>query len=226
MLSTSHDAPGNGAPNGQRRTGSAAVPARRPAPLPAERLLEVARRLFALEGIRAVGIERIIAEANVARASLYQAFGSKDGLVVAYLHEQDMADRAAWQDAARHATRPRERILTLFDLAIATAPCRGYRGCVYHNAATEFPDPQHPVSEAVAEHRTWLREMLLTELGALGSADPEGAADALQVLYDGALAGSKFSRCDAPVRVARRHAELLLMDRTGSRREDAGCGKP
>lgn len=224
MLSASHDARGNGAPRGQRRTGGAAV--RSSAPLPAERLLEAARRLFALEGIRAVGIERIIAEANVARASLYQVFGSKDGLVAAYLRDQDMADRAAWRDAARHAAGPRERILALFDLAIASAPCRGYRGCVYHNAATEFPDPRHPVSAAVAEHRTWLREMLRTELDALGSTDPESAADALQVLYDGALAGSKFSRSDAPIRVARRHAELLLTDRTGFRSKDASYGKP
>jgi hypothetical protein len=97
---------------------------------------------------------------------------------------------------------------------------------VYHNAATEFPDPQHPVSEAVAEHRTRLREMLLTELGALGSADPEGAADALQVLYDGALTGSKFGRSDAPIRAARRHAELLLTDRAGSRQEGTDCGRP
>jgi AcrR family transcriptional regulator len=225
MLSTSHDARGDGAPSARCHAGDAAVPARSAAPLPAERLLDAARRLFVLEGIRAVGIERILAEANVARASLYQAFGSKDGLVAAYLREQDAADRAAWQDAASSAAGPRERILTLFDLAIASAPWRGFRGCLYHNALTEFPDPRHPVSGAVAEHRTWLREMLLMELAALGSADLEGDADTLQVLYDGALAGSKFSRSDAPIRVARRHAELLLTERTGSRSLDAGRGK-
>lgn len=177
---------------------------------PAARLLETARRLFFKEGIRAVGVERIIAEANVARASLYQTFGSKDGLVVACLDDQDAADCAAWQAAAKDAPGPRERILALFDLAIAAAPGRDYRGCVYLNAVTEFPDATHPVAKAVARHRAWLRRMLLTQLREAGSPDPEGDADVLQVLYDGALAGSKFSRSDAPIKVARRQAELLL----------------
>jgi AcrR family transcriptional regulator len=201
-----------GNPHSDRpRTVGAREQVRQPGSSPADRLLGVARRLFALEGIRAVGIERIIAEANVARASLYQTFGSKDGLVVAYLNEQDAADRAAWQAAAQKAAGPGQRILALFDLAIASAPGRGYRGCLYLNAATEFPDPQHPISKAVAQHRTWLREILLTELNAAGAADPEGDADMVQVLYDGGLAGSKFSHCDAPIRVARHRTELLLL---------------
>ncbi|WP_062213573.1 TetR/AcrR family transcriptional regulator [Streptomyces sp. NBRC 109706] len=178
--------------------------------LPAERLMAAAERLFLLEGIRAVGIERLIAEAEVARASLYHAYGSKDGLVVAYLDRRDALDRAAWSSAADRVEGPVARLLTLFDLAERGAPGRGYRGCLYLNAATEFPDPDHPVARSVARHRAWLRTMLTDELTAAGVPDPAGRAAVVELLYDGALAGSKFSGSTAPIVLARERARAVV----------------
>lgn len=172
--------------------------------------MAAAERLFALEGIRAVGIERLIAEADVARASLYHAYGSKDGLVVAYLDRRDARDRAAWGAAAAEAATPVERALVLFDLAARNAVARDFRGCLYLNAATEFPDPDHPVARSVARHRGWLREVLTTELRAAGAPDPDGGARVVELLYDGALAGSKYSRSVEPIRLARERARALL----------------
>lgn len=176
---------------------------------PAERLLVAAGQLFATHGIRAVGIDQILTAAGVAKASLYQAYGSKEALVVAYLERQDAADRAAYRAALAAVEDPVRQVLTAFDLALAAARRRSYRGCRYLNAATEFPAAGHPVAAAVEAHRSWLRAQWSAALGALG----DGRADLverIQVLYDGGITGAKASRSDAPIVVARRMAEELL----------------
>lgn len=179
---------------------------------PAQRLLQAAGNLFMREGIHAVGVDRVLTEAGVARASLYHAFGSKDALVAAYVDDQDHADRAKWEKAAADVDTAQERILVLFDLARSSALHRRFRGCLYLNAATEFPDPEHPVRHAVARHRGWLREMLLDELTRAGVEAPEPVADRIILLYDGAVAGSKFSRTTAPIDLGRSVANELISD--------------
>lgn len=177
---------------------------------PAERLLAVAGELFAHEGIRAVGIDRLLAEAGVAKASLYQSFGSKDALVVAYIARQHEEDTRAFDRAAARVHSPTDRVLLPFDLAVRKARRRDFRGCLYLNAATEFPAPQSPVAPLVREHRDWLAGVWREALAQLGHSDPAGGAAALTVLYDGGLAGSKATRTTAPITTARAMAEDLL----------------
>ncbi|MEV4098264.1 TetR/AcrR family transcriptional regulator [Streptosporangium saharense] len=178
-------------------------------PRPAERLLETVSLLFPLHGIRAVGIDQIIAEAGVAKASLYQAFGSKEALVVAYLERQDATDRAVYRAAVTGVEDPVERVLLSFDLAIAAARRRSYRGCVFLNAATEFPDSGHPVAEAVEVHRSWVRARWAEALADRGER-VSFLVERLQVLYDGGIAGMKAARSTAPVELAREMARELL----------------
>ncbi|MEU6130361.1 TetR family transcriptional regulator [Saccharopolyspora sp. NPDC047091] len=177
---------------------------------PAQRLLDAAGTLFVREGIRAVGIDRVLAEAGVARASLYHAYGSKDGLIAAYLDDQDEADRGKWEKAAAELDSPREKVLALFDLAHGAALNRRFRGCLYLNAATEFPDPQHPARAAIDRHRTWLHELLVDLAARSGAADPEATAERIRLIYDGAVAGSKFSRGTEPIELGKRLAAELL----------------
>ncbi|MCX9192367.1 TetR family transcriptional regulator [Carbonactinospora thermoautotrophica] len=186
------------------------MPTQRDALTPAERLLQTAATLFTREGIRAVGIDRLVAEAKVARASLYQNFGSKDALIAAYLQRQDELDRAAYQRATRRCDSAVGRVLALFDLAEAAARRRQYPGCLYLNAVTEFPDPKHPVSVAVRSHRQWLRDLLTTELTRAGAADPAALAEQIHLLYDGGLAGSKLSRSPEPIRLAKQMAANMI----------------
>ncbi|WP_224401323.1 TetR/AcrR family transcriptional regulator [Pseudonocardia sp. ICBG1034] len=169
---------------------------------PAERLLDAAARLFDREGIRAVGIDRVIAEAGVARASLYTHYGSKDALVTAYLVRADAQDRDRYGRAVRGlAEDPLGRIRAAFDLAAAGARRRGYRGCRYLNAATEFPGRDSPVTAVVEEHRFRQRAAFRAALTQLGHTDPDETAARIQLVYDGGLAGSKAERStDAIVR--------------------------
>lgn len=172
-----------------------------PVPAPA-RLLRTASELFCREGIRAVGIDRIIAESGVAKATLYQAFGSKDALVVAHLEQRDVVDRRRYRAAIAALPAGPERVLVSFDLAAAGAREGGFIGCVYLNALTEFPDREHVVARAVAAHREWLVEQWADALaGAV--ADPAAIAREVQIAYEGGLVGSKAAGSDAPIRVAR-----------------------
>ncbi|SFN73489.1 transcriptional regulator, TetR family [Pseudonocardia ammonioxydans] len=167
---------------------------------PAQRLLDAAARLFDREGIRAVGIDRILATAGVARASLYQHYGSKDALVTAYLERADRNDRSRYRQSVRGLDDdPLGRIRAAFDLAAAAARRRGYRGCLYLNAATEFPGPASPVAAVVAEHRARQRTVFREALVQLGHPDPDETTARIQLVYDGGLAGSKAERSSEPI---------------------------
>jgi AcrR family transcriptional regulator len=189
--------------------GPSTAPAkdRAPAPAgPAKRLLDAATKLFAAQGIRAVGVDQILREAAVAKASLYSTYGSKDALVIAYLADLDQRDRNRYLLATEHVADPLARALAFFDLAIATAPTRGFRGCLYANAATEFPDSE---LTPVREHREWMHAVLAGQLAEAGLDAPAELAHRLQVIYDGALVGSKIERSVAPLLRARALAAAL-----------------
>ena len=174
---------------------------------PARRLLDTASALFAEHGIRAVGIDRILAESGVARASLYSSYGSKDALVLAYLDELDERDRQRWHDAVEPFDDPIAKILTFFDLAMQSAPQKNFRGCQYANAATEFP--REPL-EPVLEHRKWLHSTLVELLDLAGATESEVVARRVQLIYDGALSGSKFEHSVEPIRLGRHMAATTI----------------
>jgi AcrR family transcriptional regulator len=178
---------------------------------PAQRLLSTASELFAVQGIRAVGVDQILREAAVAKASLYSTYGSKDALVVAYLADLDQCDRNRWRQAVTDVADPLARIMAFFDLAIASAPVRGFRGCLYANAATEFPGTD---LAPVQEHRLWMHTTIAEQLClASQEATAEVSADLarhIQLVYDGALVGSKIERSVEPLQRARAVALQLI----------------
>ncbi|MFJ9352604.1 TetR/AcrR family transcriptional regulator [Streptomyces sp. NPDC101237] len=157
-------------------------------PSPArERLLSTASRLFYGEGIRGVGVDRVMAEADVARGTFYRHFDGKDDLVRAYLEATDQQIRERVAEAAREITSPADFLLAVAS-GIGSEVCgTGFRGCPFINAAAEYPDSASPVHRAVLEHRAWFREVLRDAFQRLGSADPGQSADAMVALRDGAM---------------------------------------
>jgi AcrR family transcriptional regulator len=153
---------------------------------PRERLVRAASRLFYYEGVRAIGVERLIAEAGVTKATFYRHFAAKDDLVVAYLQTKDAYYRAVAEPlAAGHPAA--EAIDLIFEAIAEHARERGFRGSPFMNAAAEYPDATHPVRRLVTSHRDWLRTLFRGLLTELGHTDPESAAGALLMLYDGAM---------------------------------------
>ncbi|MEN5073067.1 helix-turn-helix domain-containing protein [Isoptericola cucumis] len=178
----------------------------------ARRVLEAASRLFYARGMHAVGVDAIAAEAGVTKKTLYDRFGSKEALEVAYLRDRDARWEALWRD--RLAARPEpgvERVLVVFDAVADWMDAHGGRGCAAINARAEFDDPRHPVAVEVARQKAWVRDLLRDECAAAGLARPGDLADALALLYDGALAASGVGAGADPVGTARRAARDLCV---------------
>jgi AcrR family transcriptional regulator len=154
------------------------------------RVLDAATRLFYAEGVHAVGIDRIIDEARVAKATFYNHFPSKDELVCAYVEEQDRLGRAAISQLPKQP--PRNTIFAIFARIGEAALQPGYRGCPFLNAAAEYPDRTNSVRRAVDDHRRWFRDLLRGLLIADGHQDPDRTADILVILDDGLLISGEF----------------------------------
>ncbi|MBW4077960.1 MAG: TetR/AcrR family transcriptional regulator [Acidobacteria bacterium] len=179
---------------------------------PRQRLLAVASRLFYAEGIHAVGIDRVIAEASVAKATLYAHFPSKADLVAAYLSNESQL----WVDEANRRlarSRPgaKEAIRALFEMLYENSLKRDYRGCPFINAAAEFPSPS-PVATQIDIHRDRLRQVFAT---ATGTADTTSEMlDALVSLYGGAMTAAQLDHRPQVVLHAANAAEHFFVEAT------------
>lgn len=157
------------------------------------RLLGTAARIFYSEGIRAIGIERIVAEAQVTRATLYRHFPGKEELVLAYLNEADQAVRLQ-TDAALAAGLPPADTIRVISRSIAEGiRSPGFRGCAFLNAIAEHPDPGSPVHQAVLAHRRWFLDTVTELLGRIRESPAGPAARHFVMMRDGAMtAGCLF----------------------------------
>ena len=124
-------------------------------PSPRERLLKAADELFYAEGINSVGIDRVIERADVARASLYSTFGSKDELIRGYLERRMEISKERLQAAAEAHADPREALLSVFGVQAATFARPGYQGCAF-NRATAEASPGTAAYEVPRTYRRWL----------------------------------------------------------------------
>ncbi|TCC25102.1 TetR/AcrR family transcriptional regulator [Kribbella speibonae] len=152
------------------------------------RLLNTATGLFYVEGIRAVGVDRVIAEAQVTRATLYRHFPSKDDLIVAYLTQAGEAIRAQVTAARAEDATPDDIIRAVSRSIADDIQSAGFRGCAFLNAAAEYPDPAFAVHQAVLTHRQWFLETMTELFTDLGKIDAEPAARHFVMLRDGAMA--------------------------------------
>lgn len=164
-----------------------------------ERIFAVAKDLFYRLGIRAVGVEAIVAAAGATKMSLYRSFPSKDDLVVAYLRDRDELYWQWWDRVlARHPGEPRQQIRALFKSVAGKTTRPDYRGCPFTNAATEFPDPDHPGRAVAVANKLKLREGLRDLACAAGAREPERLGDQLFLLMEGAYASGQITGLDGP----------------------------
>ena len=163
------------------------------------RLLATASRLFYSEGLHSVGIDRIVSEAGVTRATLYRHFPSKDDLVVAYLTMADEAIRAQVTTARAAGLSATDTVRAVAEGIANDIQRAGFRGCAFLNAAAEYPDPAHPVHQAVLTHRQWFLDTVTELLAQTGEQAPEPAARHFVMLRDGAMAAGCLTD-PAPIR--------------------------
>jgi AcrR family transcriptional regulator len=153
----------------------------------AQRILEVASRLFYEQGIHAVGVDTIAAESGVTKRTLYDRFGSKDGLVTMYLLARDRRWRARIADRLEETGSDAvARVLAPFDVLPGWLQ-ESTRGCSFINAFAELPDVDHPGRQVIQTEKRWLLEHFRTSLAEAGIEHPDQLAAQLLSLHEGAI---------------------------------------
>jgi len=152
------------------------------------RLLNTATRIFYAEGIHAVGVDRIIAEAKVTRATFYRHFPGKETLVVAYLRGVHEMDRSGVEAILAANPSAADALLAIARSIAQQIQSPGFRGCAFLNAAAEFPDADHPVRQEIASHRQWFANTLTTLMAQVAEDTSDAAARHFIMLRDGAMA--------------------------------------
>lgn len=185
-----------------------------------ERILQTAYELFSRHGIRAVGVDTVIARSGVAKMTLYRHYPSKDKLALAFLRRREELWTRAWlqTEVERRAASPRERLLAIFDVFDKWFRRADFEGCSFINVLLEIDDRAHPVRSATVHHLEVIRSFLRELAGDAGVRDPEGFARQWHILMKGSIVAAGEGDRDA----ARRAQDIgrLLLER-----ETAGANR-
>ncbi|HAD26267.1 MAG TPA: TetR family transcriptional regulator [Alphaproteobacteria bacterium] len=159
-----------------------------------DQLIKTALELFYRDGFKATGIDKILAEAGVAKMTLYKHFPSKEALICAVLRRRDEEFRDwAMKYVETHAATPRERLLALFDAHYNWFSERNFRGCLFLNAAAEFAGNTESITAIALEHKKLLHGYIRGLASATGAHNPDELADWLLLLLDGAISGAQLT---------------------------------
>jgi len=166
-----------------------------------EKILSTADRLFYREGVRAVGVDRIIAVSGVAKTSLYRWFPTKDDLIAAYLSHRDGLFWSQWNKVSKKfRDDPHAELEGHLRWIAKYVGGSEFRGCPFINTATEFPDPDHPGRAVCEANKRLLRARILELCKRNGATDPELLADQLTLLIEGAFATAQVTGKSGPAR--------------------------
>ena len=175
-----------------------------------ERILDTAYELFSRRAIRDVGIDEVIEQAGVAKATLYRHFPSKDELVIAFLERREERWTLAWveAEARRRGTTPEEQLLAIFELFDEWFHRDDFEACSFINVLLEM-GPAHPAGQASVRHLANIRSVVgrLAEEAALR--DPESFARSMHILMKGSIVSAAEGDAEAAQR-ARSMARLLI----------------
>jgi AcrR family transcriptional regulator len=178
---------------------------------PRERLLDAATELFYAEGVQSVGIDRVIDRAGVAKASLYSSYGSKEGLVSAYLeHRHEVMLGRLRAGVAAAGDDPVDRILAVFDTQARLFQRPAYRGCAFVMASAEAP-AGGGIDLATESYRTDILSLFGELAAQAGARDADQLARQLQMIYDGASVAVRIDHDPEVVAVAQRAAAAALV---------------
>lgn len=185
------------------------------APWAKKKILETATELFYREGIRLVGVDRLINSSQVTKATFYKHYRAKENLVVAYVSGQHTHVKDFVDNIVRDSASPRAALEALIDHYVAELRQPGFRGCHFLNAAAEYPEADHAIRQLVRDHRDWFSTAIQTLLGELGHPLPGDGADEFLLAYDGAMSGGYAGDPIAAAGAFQRTASRIL-DESGN----------
>ncbi|GAB4139939.1 MAG: TetR family transcriptional regulator [Planctomycetaceae bacterium] len=181
-----------------------------------QRIIETAERLFYAEGIRGVGIDRIIAEAEVAKMTLYNHFTSKDELILAVLQYREEQVNEFFKSAIeRFMKKGMDRLSAFFAALKKWFKSPGFRGCSFINASVELADASHPASRFAARHKQAFHEMIQEIITETAGPKAASLSPAISLMVEGAIVTAVMEGKPDAADVAR-DATLALMPKKRS----------
>ena len=177
-----------------------------------EKLIQAGHEIFYREGFLAVGLDRLLNEVGCSKQTFYNHFESKDDLIVAVIDAHHLWWSTELQERLQRAAGndPRGQILAMFDVLHEIINDPEYRGCIYINAAVEFPLPHHPAHQSARQAKADSIKLLANLAEQAGASDPQALAEEIDMIIEGALTTRQVSPdCDVCA-VARRVAETIL----------------
>jgi AcrR family transcriptional regulator len=174
------------------------------------RIAELAAGLFHEHGIGATGVEALSKAAGISKRTLYERFGSKDGLIAAAFTAFDDPVFEKFTKPAELAATPRGQIERLFAELEAAIDSPEFRGCPFGNASAELADPDHPAHPVIRRHKDRFRRWLVSRAREAGAAHPELLGRQLMIVYEGIQAQALVQRSGKPARDGRRLVTTIL----------------
>ena len=176
-----------------------------------DRILDAAYGLFSRSGVRAIGVDTITAEADVAKMTLYRNFASKNDLALAFLTLREERWTRGWvqAEALSRADAPAGQLLAIFDLFAEWFERDDFEGCAFITSLLEFDDRDDPVRRACVAHLANIRDFVCERAAAAGVANPQQFAAQWHILMKGSIVARHEGDRDA-ARKARELGELLL----------------
>src|SRR5262245_9590601 len=178
-----------------------------------ERVSRAAYELFSREGVRAVGVDAVIARAGTAKMTLYRNFPSKDDLILDFLRRREQLWTREWLEAEsqRRGESPREQLLAIFDVFSEWFSQPDFDGCSFLTTMIEINDPDHPVYQAAVSHLANIRDFIRGLAEAAGIQDADAFARKWHILMKGSIMAAHEGDAAAAAR-AREVGELLLKE--------------
>ena len=177
--------------------------------------MDTASRLFYHQGYNATGINQIIQEAEVAKASLYEHFRSKEDLLIAYLEFMFEQTIGRFRQVASAKADAKEKISAIFEFLSLNTNSKGFHGCQFLNIAGEIPAENLRVYDIIRKQKNGLRslfaEILISDsMGEEELQSAESIADGIYLLFDGAIMSCKLYGDSWPVVAAHKSALKLM----------------
>ncbi|HVU55765.1 MAG TPA: TetR/AcrR family transcriptional regulator [Puia sp.] len=178
------------------------------------RVMDTVTRLFYEQGFQATGINQIIEESEVAKASLYEHFPSKEAILQAYLEDATAQWRSEFEEFCKGKAAGEKTILALFDYRKILAVRRGFKGCTFIRVVYEMPNLDEAALAIVLRHKEYVRNMLKENIAALpGKRSPremEELVEMLVSLYEGCGVQSSLERNARAMDNAKKIVQKLL----------------
>jgi AcrR family transcriptional regulator len=190
-------------PTSRRAPGAAIAGAK-------QRILDTANLLFYSVGIHTVGVDRLIKESKVTKATFYKHYRAKDNLVLEYVKHRHDTERREIEALVADATSPADALHRLTVRILEKLQSPQFRGCAFINAAVEFPEPRHPVRVLVASHRDWYSELVAELFRSADHPLPGDAADEFVLAMDGAMSGGYAGDTVAAAAAIQRATDAIL----------------